>query len=179
MDKISSQEFKERHQKTDPIKELYRGINSKRIEVGARFDKFVRHLGGDGLSILEKNLKSGNPNGEIPRYEIGYLVLGLVHSYANDGNYQMALDLLNKSSRYAVEAAGTPKAHGLLYVALLHSAILKRLNERQKGRNSRDTSNAKIRGSLGNLSQAVVNYYRHVNIVYLTPKIEKLMTGRN
>lgn len=152
--------------KQDWRQTLYLTISAKQKEISDKFQELLGNSDGNGAKVLEEKLKLASQNDSNLNIEIGYLVLGLAHLHVNEGSYVDALILLNKYSSYAVIVAGTKSTHGLLYVALLHSTILKELERQQEAGIPKNSPN-------GNVSE----YYHYVQKCYLTPQIEKLMIG--
>ena len=140
--------------------ELYLGLMPKREEIIKKFQELIGQTDG-GIGALEKGLLTNNQNGKDSPQTIGYLVLGMVHTYAKEGDYNKALELLNKHRERVIEVAGTPSISGLLYVTLLDSAIRREL----EGQQTRSTTT----------STKMSDYFDYINKNHLTADIRNLL----
>ncbi len=147
-------------------KDFYLGVLEKRRLIAQGLKQFVIEFSGDGIvGQLENKLRSTgskakkNAKGDV-------LVLHLVHAYAERGIYDKALKLLDDRRTEVIREADSVQYSGLLYVALLHGAISKKLELSQ--------SNSPHITQNGNSN----HYFQIVRESYLSPEIEQLMLGK-
>lgn len=151
------------------ITEVYLSAQHKRREINEELQKLLTSQGTNGIKMLEEKLTFVAQNGKESG-EIGYAVLGLAHLYAEEGNYNQALELLSRHREYAVKVAETNEYSGILYVALLESAIYKNLEKQQQQTILRKAQDNKRVWS---------DYVLYVQTQYLTPELEHLMMEKS